>query len=169
MTLPFNKLSCYWVSPGQCKDSCSSKNSRNHQFGWEQLPHHFTVQMWLSLISTCLPPLKEFLHRTKFQAIIKWREPWAKNAVQRFVHHHHHHHHHVAPSDIPNPLLPPFSIVHRSQQVLKVTSCISTELLYVGSSWPFCLCSSMWRGPQEYVTSEFILTFPTVSSHVFFV
>ena len=50
-------------------------------------------------------------------------------------------------TDIPDPLSPPLSIIHRFQQVLRATSRIYTELLYVGSSWSPCLCSSMWRGP----------------------
>ena len=29
-------------------------------------------------------------------------------------------------------------------------------LLYIGSSWSSYLCSSMWRGPQEYVTYELV-------------
>ena len=51
------------------------------------------------------------------------------------------------------------SIVHRFRSVFKATSCIGTELLYVG---PSCLCLSMWRGPQEYVTYEFVPTSPAV-------
>ena len=46
-------------------------------------------------------------------------------------------------------LSPPLPIVHCFRQVFLVTSCIDTELLYVGSSWLSCLCSSMWKGPQE--------------------
>ena len=41
-----------------------------------------------------------------------------------------------------------------SQQVFKAISCIGTELLCIVSSWSSYLCSSMWRGPQEYVTYE---------------
>ena len=67
-------------------------------------------------------------------------------------------------TDIPNPFLPPISIVHRFRQVLKVTSRISTLLLYEGSSWSSCLCSSMWRSPQEYITYEFVSSSPAVSS-----
>ena len=48
---------------------------------------------------------------------------------------------------IPDPFPPLFSIVHYFWQVFKATSCIGTELLYVGSSWLSCLSSSMWRGP----------------------
>ena len=32
-----------------------------------------------------------------------------------------------------------------------------------GSCWSSFLCSSMWRGPQEYITHEFVLTSPAVS------
>ena len=46
-------------------------------------------------------------------------------------------------TDTPDTLPPPFSIVHCFRQVLKVTFCIGTELLYVGSSWSSCLCSSI--------------------------
>ena len=40
---------------------------------------------------------------------------------------------------------------------------ISTELLYIGSSRLSCLCLSLWRGPQEYITYKFILISPAVS------
>ena len=53
---------------------------------------------------------------------------------------------HTISTDLPDPLLPPFSIVHCFQQVFRATSHISIELLYVGSSWLSCLCSSMWGG-----------------------
>ena len=66
-------------------------------------------------------------------------------------------------TDLPDPLPPPVSIIHRSWQVFKATSCISTELLYIGSSWSSCICSSLWRGPQEYVAYEFVFTSPAVS------
>ena len=65
--------------------------------------------------------------------------------------------------DIPDPFLPPLPIVHSFWQVFWVTSRIGTELLYVASSWSFCLCSSMWRGPQEYITYELVPTSPAVS------
>ena len=64
------------------------------------------------------------------------------------------------PRRFPDPLSPPFSIIHRFRKVFKATSCIGTELLYVGSSWSSCLCSSMRRGSQEYVTYEFVSTSP---------
>ena len=70
---------------------------------------------------------------------------------------------HAASIELPDFPLPPFSIVHSSQLVFKAISCISTELLHIGSSWSSCLCSSMWRGPLEYVTYEFISTSPAVS------
>ena len=40
--------------------------------------------------------------------------------------------------DIPDPLSPLLPIVHRFWQVHRATSCILTELLYVGSSWSPC-------------------------------
>ena len=53
-------------------------------------------------------------------------------------------------------------IDHRFWQVFKATSCIGTELLYVGSSWSSYLCSSMWRDPQEYIIYKFVLISPAV-------
>ena len=70
---------------------------------------------------------------------------------------------HAMSTDIPDPFSPPLSIVHRLQQVPGTTSCIGTVLLYVGSSQWSRLCSSMWRGPQEYITYEFFPTSPAVS------
>ena len=63
-------------------------------------------------------------------------------------------------SDPPSPHLP---IVHCFRQVLKATFRILTLLLYVCSSWTSCLCSSLWRGPQEYITYELFSTSPPVS------
>ena len=54
-------------------------------------------------------------------------------------------------TDIPDPLSPPLPIVPCFRQLITTTSCISTEL-YVVSRWSFCLCSSLWRGTQEYIT-----------------
>ena len=54
----------------------------------------------------------------------------------------------AANTDLFDPLSPPVSIVHRSQEAI---SCIGTELLYIGSSWSSCLCLSMWRDPREYM------------------
>ena len=48
-------------------------------------------------------------------------------------------------------------------QVFRVTSCIGTELLYVGSSLSFCLCSSIWRGPQDFISYELVLNSPAGS------
>ena len=50
---------------------------------------------------------------------------------------------HSASTDLPDPLSPPVSIVHCSQQVFKAISCIGTELSYIVSSCSSCLCSSM--------------------------
>ena len=52
----------------------------------------------------------------------------------------------VISTDIPDPLSPPLPIAHRFWQVLMATPRILTELLYVGSSWPPCFCTAMWRG-----------------------
>ena len=37
-------------------------------------------------------------------------------------------------ADLPDSLLPPFSIINHSRKVFKTTYCIGMELLYVGSS-----------------------------------
>ena len=58
---------------------------------------------------------------------------------------------------------PPLSIVYRFRQVFRDTSCIGTVLLYLGSSWSSCFCSSMWRRQQEYVLYEFVPASPAVS------
>ena len=68
--------------------------------------------------------------------------------------------------DLPDPLSPPVSIVHRPRDIFQTTSCIGTELLYIGSSWSSHLCLSMCRGPQEYIAYEFVLTSLAVS-HMF--
>ena len=52
---------------------------------------------------------------------------------------------------------------HLYRLSLQATSCIGTELLCIGYSWSSCLCSSMWRGPQEYVAYEHVLTSLVVS------
>ena len=69
----------------------------------------------------------------------------------------------TANTDLPDPLSPAVSIVHCSWKIFKSTSCIGTELMYIGSSWLSCLCSSMCMVPQEYVAYEFVPTFPAVS------
>ena len=61
------------------------------------------------------------------------------------------------------PLLPPISIVNHSWEVFQTTACIGTELLYIDSSWLPYLCLPMWRGTQEYITYELILTTSAVS------
>ena len=70
---------------------------------------------------------------------------------------------HAVSTDLPGPLSPPVSIVHRSREVFKAPSCIGTEQLYIGSSKLFKLCSSVWRGPPECIAYEFVLTYPAVS------
>ena len=68
-----------------------------------------------------------------------------------------------ASTDLPDSHLQLVSIFRRSLEVFQATSCICTELLYIGSCWSSCLCSSMRRGPQEYIINEFILTSLAVS------
>ena len=65
--------------------------------------------------------------------------------------------------DIPDPLSPLLPIVHRFWQVLRATSRIFTELLYVGSSWSPCFCLAMWRGPIENIIYELVPASPAVS------
>ena len=60
--------------------------------------------------------------------------------------------------DIPNPLSPHLFIVHCFRQILRATSRIGTELLYVGSSWTSCLCLSMSRGLQGYRGIRWLIT-----------
>ena len=54
-------------------------------------------------------------------------------------------------------------LIHYFQEVFQATSYIGTELLYISSSWSSNFCSSMWRGPQEYISYKFVLTSSAVS------
>ena len=69
----------------------------------------------------------------------------------------------AASTDIPDPLSPLLPIIHRLRQVFRVTSCVLTELLYVGSCWSSCFCTSICGGPQEYIAYELVLASPAVS------
>ena len=73
-----------------------------------------------------------------------------------------HHYHRTISTIIPDPLSSPHSIVHCFRQVFMTTSRIGTELLCVDSGWSSCICSAMWRGPQECITYELIPTSPAV-------
>ena len=70
---------------------------------------------------------------------------------------------HAISTDILDSLSPLLPIIHCYEQILRATSHIGTELLYVISSWSSCLCTSMWRGPQEYITYELNPISPAVS------
>ena len=70
---------------------------------------------------------------------------------------------HAASTDLPDPLSPPLSIVHRSGEVFKIISSIGTELLYIGSSWSSYIYSFMWSCLQLYITYDFVRTSPAVS------
>ena len=69
---------------------------------------------------------------------------------------------HAISTDIPESLSQHLPIIKCFRQILRTTSRIGTELLYVESSWTSCICSSMWRGPLEYITYELVLTSPAV-------
>ena len=69
---------------------------------------------------------------------------------------------HAISTDIPDPFSTSLPIVHCFQQILMAKARIGTQLLCVGSSYPSCLCTSMWRGPQEYITYELVSTSPAV-------
>ena len=69
----------------------------------------------------------------------------------------------AASTDLPDALSPPVFILHYSWEVFKAISCIGTKLLYTGSCWSLSLCSSMWKGPREYIGYEFVFTSPAVS------
>ena len=73
---------------------------------------------------------------------------------------------HSVSTDLPDPLSPPVSIVHRSREVFKATSCIVTVKLCIGSCWSSYLCSSTGRSSQEYIAYEFVLTSATDSSNL---
>ena len=66
-----------------------------------------------------------------------------------------------ASTGFPDTLSQPVSIVHRSREVFKATSCIGTEQLYIGSSWSSCLCSSMWRCMSLMSSSLLLQQCPT--------
>ena len=75
------------------------------------------------------------------------------------------HHHHVAPSARISMSLsrhPSLSSI-ASGRSSGIHPASALKLLYVSSSWSSCLCLSMWRGPQVYITYEFVLTSPAVS------
>ena len=69
----------------------------------------------------------------------------------------------VTSTDIPDPFSSLNPIIHRFWQVLRATSRISTELLYVGSNWSPCFCSTTCGGPLEYITYDLVPTSPVVS------
>ena len=76
----------------------------------------------------------------------------------------------AASTDLPDPLLPPVSIIHCSQDVFNAIYSIDTELLYRGSSWSSCLCSSEWRGPLfwiQYFILKLFFHFYPCEVHVF--
>ena len=69
---------------------------------------------------------------------------------------------HAANTDLTDPLSLLVSIVYSFREVFRATSCIGTELLYIGSSWSSNICSSLWSVPLKYVAYESVLTSPAV-------
>ncbi len=62
----------------------------------------------------------------------------------------------AASTDIPDTLSPRLPIIYRLWQVLRSTSRILTQLLYVCSSWWSNFCPAIYGGPQEYITYELV-------------
>ena len=81
--------------------------------------------------------------------------PLSSKHIYIYIYIYIYHHHHVT--------LSARIFLTLFRQVLKATSHIGTDLLYVGSSWTSCLCSSMWKGPQEYITYVLVPTSSAVS------
>ena len=72
-------------------------------------------------------------------------------------------------TDIPYPLPPPYSIVHRFRQVLKVISCTSTEVLYVGLAGPPAftrLCEGVHRSKSLMCSSLLLQQCPACLVHL---
>ena len=59
-------------------------------------------------------------------------------------------------TDIPDSPSPRLPIVHCFRQILRATSRISTKLLYVGSCWMSCLCSSMVHRSTSLTSSSLL-------------
>ena len=53
---------------------------------------------------------------------------------------------------------PLVSIVHRSLEGFQATFGNDTEMVYICSSWSSYLSSSMWRGPQEDISYDPVLS-----------
>ena len=70
----------------------------------------------------------------------------------------HHHHYHVAPSAWISLTL----FRHPSESTIASGRSSGLHPVSTRGSWSPCLCAAMWRGPQEYITYEFVPTFPAV-------
>ena len=70
---------------------------------------------------------------------------------------------HAVRTDLLDPFSPPVSIVHRFREGFQATTCMGTEMLYIGYNWSSYICSSMWSCPREYIACRFVLTSPAVS------
>ena len=108
---------------------------------WLMIPH----------TSTLLLPIKccHFI----YNFIIFW---YILNYIYIYIYHHHV----VLPAQISLTLSCPLSL---SSIAPRMSSRIYPVSVKSCSSWSSCLCSPMWRGPQEYVTYKFVITSPAVS------
>ena len=118
-------------------------NERNCLTSWHKISPHRLKCCWNQSINQVILKKMEILKKIRFK-----------------MHHHHHHHGALLATELPDPLPPPVFIVHHSWQVYQAISCIGTEQLLIGANWSSNLCSSMWRGPLEYIAYEFDLNSP---------
>ena len=108
------------------------------------------LQTW---IIVCMKLLARSEEVVKFNTRVmeSWRVEQKSNTKNDNINHHHHHVTLSARISLTLSCHPSLS---------SIASGIGTELFYVGSSWSSCLCSSMWGGPHEYVTYEYVPTCP---------
>ena len=131
-------------------------NTRTHMHTHTHTHIYIYIYIYIYIVATGATFGNLKLPKEALSRIFNW------SSWQRLYHHCHHHV--TLPVQISLILSRrPDSIVHCSQEAFQATFCIGIELLYIGPCWSSCLCSSMWRGPQEYITYEFVLTSPTVS------
>ena len=70
---------------------------------------------------------------------------------------------HSASTDFSEFFSPSLPIIHHSWQIFQITPCVHIELLLVSSCWLANTDTSIWRGPLENVTYEFVLASLVVS------
>ena len=119
---------------------CSISTSDNEFYKWVRKGH--LTKMFSTVNNLYINTVLTLSSVWEFS----WRLVWKKLSSSSC---------HALSTDILDPLSPPLHIVYCFWKVFRATSRNGTELLCVCSSWSSCLCSSMWRGPQEYITYEF--------------